>query len=722
MILIKWPKPTELLPTLGSRICAKEQVSMQAVLKKMDDTKRLQSIRNIGFIAHIDAGKTTTTERVLFYAGRIHKLGEVDEGTATTDWMPQEKERGITITSAATYCKWKNYEINIIDTPGHVDFTAEVERSLKILDGCVTILCAQGGVEPQSETVWRQADRYKVPRIIFVNKMDKVGADLFNCEREIKEKLGANPVLLQLPIYNNHQFTGFVDLLKEKAVYYKDELGSEFIYDDIPDDLQGTFRKYRELLIERLSEKDDSVMERFIEGKEIPEAKLIDSIRKSTLKREVVPVFCGSALRNKGVQFLLDGICRYLPAPSDLGHIKGFDYKQNLKEIKMVKDSSFCGLCFKVAVDPYVGKLNYVRIYSGKINSGKYVYNSTRRIRERVTKIVRMHANKQEIKDEALCGDIDCLVGLKHTVTGDTICQENEPIILEKMHFPEPVISQAIEPKLKSDQEKLSYALSRLEEEDPTFRVSYNSETGQTIISGMGQLHLEVAVDRLTREFNIRARVGMPQVAFKETISKKTTAVGKFIQQTGGRGQYGHVVLALEPKDTVGVDFESKIKGGTIPGEYIPEVKKGIEEASKSGILGGYPVTNLKITLIDGSFHEVDSSDLAFQMAASIALNEGLRRGNSVLLEPIMRLEVLTPLEYLSQVIGDLNARKAKIFSIQDKANIKLIEANIPLREVFDYADILRNITQGRGIYTMEPAFYERVPEDVMHKILGEHL
>ena len=693
---------------------------MQTVTEnRVEELKRLQSIRNIGFIAHIDAGKTTTTERVLFYARKIHKLGEVDEGTTTTDWMPQEKERGITITSAATYCKWKNYEINIIDTPGHVDFTAEVERSLKVLDGCVVILCAQGGVEPQSETVWRQADRYKVCRIVFVNKMDKVGADLFSCEKDIRNKLGANPVLMQLPVYKDNEFVGIVDLLKEKAVYYKDELGIELIYEDIPQDMKESAKKYRDIIIEKLSEKDDSIIERVVEGKDIPEAKLIDTVRKLTLKREIVPVFCGTALKNKGIQLLLDSVCRYLPSTLDIESITGFDYDHNVKTIKIDHDAPFCGLCFKVEVDPYVGRLNYVRIYTGKVNSGDFVYNSTRRIKERVSKIVRMHAKKQEIKDKANCGDIVCFVGLKETTTGDTLCVESEPVILEKMLFPDPVISQAIEPKSQSDQEKLAYALAKLEDEDPTFKVTYNSDTGQVIISGMGQLHLEIAVDKLLRAFNIATHVGKPQVAFKETISKKTISVGKFIQQTGGRGHYGHVVLNLEPVDIAGITFESKIKGGVIPQEYIPEIKKGIEEASKSGILGGYPVTKIKVTLIDGSFHEVDSSDMAFQMAASIAFTDGLKRGKSILLEPVMELEVLVPLEYLSAVIGDLNSRKAKIFAVQDKANIKLIEAYIALREVFGYADILRNITQGRGVYTMEPAFYEKVPDEIIHRILG---
>ncbi|MFC1514552.1 elongation factor G [Candidatus Omnitrophota bacterium] len=687
----------------------------------MDKLKHLQGTRNIGFIAHIDAGKTTTTERVLFYTGRIHKFGEVDEGTTTTDWMLQERERGITITSAATYCRWKNYNINIIDTPGHVDFTVEVERSLRVLDGCVVILCAQGGVEPQSETVWRQADRYKVASIVFVNKLDKVGADLFKCEKEIRDKLGAHPVLMQIPIYDDGEFTGVIDLLKLKAVFAEADTG-DVSYEDIPQDSRQEACRYREQLIERLSEKDDSIMERFLGGKEISEAKLIDSIRKLTLKRQIVPVFCGSALKKKGIRLLLDAICRYLPSPLDIGAVYGFDHDHNPKDIKMTDEAPFCGLCFKVVVDSYVGKLNYVRVYSGSITSGSSVYNASKKTKERLTKIVRMHASRQEVTDKASCGDIVCLVGLKETSTGDTLCAEDIDFVVEKMRFPEPVISQAIEPKLQAEQEKLIYSLKRLEEEDPTFRVTYNTETGQTIISGMGQLHLEIAVDRLLRTFNIQTHVGKPQVAFKETVSKKTTATGKFIQQTGGRGHYGHVVLLLEHKDSPGVDFESKIKGGVIPPEYIKEVAKGVDEASRSGILGGYPLTNIKVTLIDGSYHDVDSSDLSFQMAASIAFNEGLRKGKSVLLEPVMRLEVIVPPEHLSPVIGDLNARKAKIFSIQDKTSVKLVDAHIPLREIFDYADVVRNITQGRGVYTMEPAFYDQVPEEVMHRILGSYL
>lgn len=696
---------------------------MQAVMAKgkngLDNLKRLQNIRNIGFIAHIDAGKTTTTERILFYAGRTYKLGEVDEGTAVTDWMAQEKERGITITSAATYCLWKNDEINIIDTPGHVDFTAEVERSLKVLDGCVVILCAQGGVEPQSETVWRQADKYNIPRIVFVNKMDKTGADFFNCEREVKEKLKASPLIMQLPVYKDDSFSCIVDLLKEKAVSFEDN-GTKVVYSPYPQDMEAEVRKYKDKMIDLLSSYDDSIMERFLEGKEIPEAKLIDSIRKLTLSRKLVPVFLGSALKNVGIQLLLDGICRFLPSPLDVKFVTGFDYEHNIREIGMKTDAPFCGLCFKVDIDPYVGKLHYIRVYSGKVKAGDYIYNSTKKCKERINKIVRMHSNKQEVKEQALCGDIVCFAGLKDTVTGDTLTG-GQKIILEKASFPEPVISQAIEPKSQANQDKLIFALSKLSEGDPTFKTSYNSDTGQIIISGMGQLHLEIMADRILREFNVPTHVGRPQVAFKETITKKTTVSGKFIQQSGGKGQYGHVVLTLEPIDEGKILFVNQIKKGAIPREFIPSVEEGVREAAKSGVLEGYPVTKIRVSLVDGSFHEVDSSELSFQMAGNIAFVDGLKKAKPVLLEPVMKLEVFVPDEYLSQVIGDLNAKKAKIISISDKNNIKLIESDVPLRELFNYADVLRNLTQGRGTYTMEPKFYDKVPENIMHKITGDY-
>ncbi len=686
----------------------------------MNDTQ-LEKIRNIGFIAHIDAGKTTTTEKVLFYTGKIHRPGEVDDGTTATDWMPQERERGITITAAATYCSWRNYTVNIIDTPGHVDFTVEVERSLKVLDGCVIIFCAQGGVEPQSETVWRQADRYNVARIAFVNKMDKVGADFYGCIKQMEEKLAARPLVLQIPYYLHDELAGIIDILKGKMLVYKDPEGLESEFVEIPKEEHTRFLQFREKLIENLAEIDDSIMEKFIQGVEIPEPKFITSIRKSTIANKFVPVLLGSSLKNRGVQPLLDAICRYLPSPLDIKSIRGFDENTHADlERKISLQTPFCGLCFKIANDPYVGKLFYVRIYSGSLDSGETIYNSTRKLKERVNKIVRMHANHQELVDHAFCGDIVCFVGLKETKTGDTLCAKEDPMVLEQIRFPEPVISMAIEPKIKADQEKLSYALHKLYEEDPSLRLSYNQETGQSLISGMGQLHLEIAVDRILREFNVGVHTGNPQVAYRETIRKTVTSVGKFIQQTGGHGQYGHVVLLLEPLEKGEVQFVNAIKGGVIPQEFIPAVESGVLEASKNGALGGFPVTKIKISLIDGSYHDVDSSPLAFQLAANIGIADGLRRAEPALLEPVMSLEIIVPFDNLSVVIGDLNARRAKIHSIGEKANVKIVIAHCPLRELFGYADVLRNITQGRGVYSMEPAFYDQVPEEISFKILGK--
>lgn len=681
----------------------------------------LEFIRNIGFVAHIDAGKTTTTERALFYSGRIYKIGEVDEGTATTDWMPQEKQRGITITSAATYCRWRDYHINIIDTPGHIDFTVEVERALKVLDGAVVIFCGVGGVEPQSETVWRQADKYKVARITFVNKMDRVGANFFNVVDEMREKLAANPVVVQLPIYDDDKFVGIVDLIKNRAVYYQDELGLNPIYKDIPQDLKNMAIKYRDKLMETLAEVDDTFMHKFIEGEEISEKEIVFTIRKYVISNTLTPVLCGSVLKNKGVQLLLDAICDWLPSPKDLRAVKGISIDGDGFEERLVSyQAPFCGLCFKVFTNPFVGKLFYVRVYSGKIVSGNDVFNATKRSTERISKIVRMHADKQEIIKEAKAGDIVCLIGLKDTTTGDTLCDFKHPILLEEMHFPEPVVSLAIEPKTKQDQEKLFLALKKLEAEDPSFKVIYNKETGQDVISGMGQLHLEVMVDRLLNDFNVEAKVGRPCVAYKETITHHVEAVGKFIQQTGGKGQYGHVVLVLEPQEKrSGITFENKIKGGVIPREFIPAVKKGVLEASESGVLGGYPVTDIKVTLIDGSYHEVDSSEASFKIASEIAFKEGLRKGRAVLLEPIMGLEVVTPETYLSQVIADLNSKRARITSISERKNVKIVKAEVPLSEVFNYADVLRNLTQGRASYTIEPLYYEKVPEELIAKILG---
>ncbi|MCM8773569.1 MAG: elongation factor G [Candidatus Omnitrophica bacterium] len=682
--------------------------------------KELAVIRNIGFIAHIDAGKTTTTERVLFYSGRLYKMGEVDEGTTTTDWMKQERERGITITSAATYCQWNDYHINIIDTPGHIDFTVEVERSLKVLDGAVVIFCGVGGVEPQSETVWRQADKYRVARIIFVNKMDRIGADFFAVINDIRGKLGVNACAIHLPIYDNDEFIGIVDLLKNKAIYYLDDLGLDFVYKDVPHNLKEITIKFRDELIEKLAELDDEFMHKFLNGDDIPEEDFIRIIRKYVIENRFYPILCGSSLKNKGIQLLLDAICQFLPSPLDLKVVTGVSIdKEKIEQREISYKAPFCALCFKVFTDPFVGKLFYTRVYSGKINTSSYVYNVNKDVREKISKIVRMHANKQEIINEAKAGDIVCFVGLKDTTTGDTLCDERAPMLMETIKFPEPVVSLAIEPKTKADQEKLFLALNKLEEEDPSFHVSYNSETGQNIISGMGQLHLEIMVDRLFNDFKVEGKVGKPQVAYKETITKKVETVGKFIQQTGGRGQYGHVIFIMEPNRKGGIIFENKIKGGVIPKEFIPAVKEGVLESANSGILGGYPVIDVKVTLIDGSYHQVDSSELSFKIAGEIAFKEGLKKAGSILLEPIMDLEVITPEEYLSQVIADLNTRRAKITAISEKKNIKIVKSEVPLREVFNYADILRNLTQGRGSYTIEPYYYEQVPQDILVKILG---
>lgn len=683
--------------------------------------ENIELIRNIGCVAHIDAGKTTTTERFLFFTGINYKIGEVDEGTATMDWMIQEKERGITITSAATHCKWRNYEINIIDTPGHIDFTVEVERSLKVLDGVVVIFCGVGGVEPQSETVWRQADKYHVPRVAFINKLDRQGADFYAVLEDMAHKLHTLTVPVQLPIYEGDDFVGMVDLIKNKAIYHEDALGTKLVYKDIPEALQAKAVSYRDKLLEKLAELDDECMNKVISGEPLTEEYINATIRKYTIVNKFVPVLCGSSLKNKGIQPLLDAACDYLPSPKDVGQVNGFSHEGKKEETRMLSNSEpFCALCFKIFTDPFVGKLYYTRIYSGSIAASHAVYNATKKEKERITKIVRMHSNKQEIIAEAKAGDIVCFVGLKDTTSGDTLCDEKHPIILEAIRFPEPVVSVAIEPKTNADQEKLFNALKKLEEEDPSFRVVYNKETGQDIISGMGQLHLEIMVDRLLREFNVEAKIGKPQVAYKETITRKVEAVGKFIQQTGGHGQYGHVVLMMEPQEKgKGIVFENKIKGASIPKEFIPSVKTGVFEGAESGILGGYPVVDVKATLTDGSYHEVDSSELSFKIAATISFKEGLKKASSVILEPVMNLEVIVPQEYLSQVIGDLNTRRSKIHAISERKNLKIIKADTPLAEVFNYADVLRNLTQGRGSYTIEPSYYERVPEDILFKILG---
>ncbi len=682
----------------------------------------LDKIRNIGIIAHIDAGKTTTTERILFYTGRIHKIGEVHEGTATTDWMAQERERGITITAASISCKWKDCQINIIDTPGHVDFTVEVERSLKVLDGAVVVFCGVGGVQPQTETVWRQADKYNVPRIAFVNKMDRVGADFFAVLDQMKERLASHAAPIQLPVGKEDSFKGIVDLVEWNMRIYKDDLGKEMEILPISEEMIEEAKKWRENLIERLGEVDDEIMEKYLAEEEITTEDIKKAIRRTVVKNKFVPVLCGTALKNKGVQLLLDAICDYLPSPIDIPAVKGMNPKTGEYEERIPSDEApFCALAFKIMTDPYVGKLTYVRVYSGKLTSGVYIYNSTRRTKERVSKIVRMHANRQEIVKEIFTGDIVAFVGLKETKTGDTLCDEEYPIILESMKFPEPVISLSIEPKTKADQDKLAMALKKFEEEDPTFRVRYNPETGQTLISGMGQLHLEIIVDRMRREFNVDANVGTPEVAYRETIRKPVRSEGKYIQQSGGRGQYGHVIIEIEPGERgSGIEFVDKIKGGVIPKEYIPAVKEGILSEAQNGVLAGYPLTDIKVTLVDGSFHEVDSSEFAFKLAAALALSDGAKRAGLILLEPIMDIEVTVPEEYMGAVIGDLNSRRCKITSLGQRGHLKVIRGDIPLAETFDYANALRSLTQGRGTYTMEPSYYAEVPPNIAEKIVGK--
>ncbi|OGX31513.1 MAG: translation elongation factor G [Omnitrophica WOR_2 bacterium RIFCSPHIGHO2_02_FULL_46_37] len=680
----------------------------------------IEKIRNIGIVAHIDAGKTTTTERVLFYTGKTYKIGEVHEGTAIMDWMPQEQERGITITAACTTCFWQDCRINIIDTPGHVDFTIEVERSLKVLDGAVVLFDGVNGVEPQSETVWRQADRYNVPRICFVNKMDRPAASISETVKQIHSRLGANAAAVQLPYGSEENFRGIIDIIEDKLYLYEDPTGKEYTVLDVPEELKAQVKEAKAQLLEHLAESDDELMQYFVENKPVPKELIKKAIRRTVVSGKFVPVLCGAAFKNKGIQPLLDAVCAYLPSPLERGQIKGIDPNTDQYEERAVNDDApFCGLCFKVASDPYVGRLSFVRIYSGALSSGSYIYNATKRSKERVTKIVLMHANKQEIVERVATGDICAVVGLKDTKTGDTLCDEKTPIILESMHFPEPVISQSIEPKTKADQEKLGMALKRLSDEDPSFRVKYDHETGQTIISGMGQLHLDIIVDRLLREFTVASTVGQPQVAYKETLTKKIISTGKFIQQSGGRGQYGHCVLEMKPQEApgAGVTFEDKLKGGVIPREFVPAIKNGVMASAKTGILAGYPVIDVAVTLIDGSFHDVDSSELAFQMAGSIAFSDGLRQASCILLEPIMDMEVVVPEEFMGSIIGDLNSRRAKIVSLGQRANTRVIRAHVPLAEIFNYATITRSLTQGRATYSMEPSFYQEVPSHIARKI-----
>jgi elongation factor G len=682
----------------------------------------LDKIRNIGIIAHIDAGKTTTTERILFYTKKIYKIGEVHDGTATMDWMVQEQERGITITSASTTCFWRDMQINIIDTPGHVDFTVEVERSLKVLDGAVVVFCAVAAVQPQSETVWRQADKYHVPRLAFINKMDRVGANFKNVLDELHKKLGANAAAINFPNAAEENFSAIIDVVEEEIVTFKDEMGIEMERNPVPQEFQEQLKQYRHDLIERVAEASDHIMDLYIHNKPVSKEDLKKSIRESVVANKFVPVLCGTSLKNKGLQLVIDAVCDYLPSPADLLPIKGFEPESGEYEERKISDESpFCGFCFKVMSDPYVGRLNFVRIYSGRIKAGEMIYNSTNREDERLSKIVRMHANKQETIDEAFCGDIVAFVGLKDTSTGDTLCHEDNPIVLEAIKFPEPVVDLAIETKTKDDQEKLSFALRKLQDEDPSFRVTYNTETAQTIISGMGQLHLEIAVDRILREFNVEASVGRPQVAYRESIRKKLSVTGKFIQQSGGRGQYGHVVIIMEPQEVpgAGITFEETLKGGVIPREYIPSVKNGIVLSAKSGVLGSYPVTDVAVTLVDGSYHEVDSSEIAFQMAASIAFTEGLRKGDSYLLEPVMDIEIVVPEDFMGTVIGDFNSRRGKLISMGQRGNVRVLRGHVPLAEVFDYANIVRSLTQGRASFTMEPFCYQEVPRDIANKVLG---
>jgi len=674
-------------------------------------------------MAHIDAGKTTTTERILFYTGVLHRMGEVHDGAATMDWMEQEKERGITITSAATTCFWDNHRLNIIDTPGHVDFTVEVERSLRVLDGAVALFCSVGGVEPQSETVWRQADKYGVPRLAFVNKMDRVGADYFHCIEMMKTRLGANAVPVQIPVGEGDIFTGIIDLITMRAqIFQEGSSGTTWEEMDIPHDLQKQAQEYRTKMLEAVSDEDDTLLEKYLEGKEISPNEIKAVLRRACLKVSIVPVLCGSSFKNKGVQMLLDAVIDFLPSPIDIskGEITG--HHPNMKDeiTRKVDDKEkFTALAFKIMTDPYVGKLTFFRVYTGSLETGSYVYNSVSGKRERVGRLLRMHANHREDIDMAYSGDIAAMVGLKATRTGDTLCDEKDPIILEKMEFPDPVISVAIEPKTKADQEKMGEALSKLSDEDPTFRISTNEETGQTIISGMGELHLEIIIDRMKREFRVEANVGKPQVAYKETIRKKVEQEGKFVRQSGGRGQFGHVWITVEPNEKgKGYEFENGIIGGSIPKEYIPSVSEGIQEAMRNGVLAGYPVEDIKIKLFDGSYHDVDSSEMAFKIAGSMAFKEAARKAHPVLLEPIMDVEVVTPEEYMGDVMGDLSSRRGKIEGLQARKDAQVIKSKVPLSEMFGYSTTLRSMTQGRAIYTMQFAFYEETPQSIADQIV----
>ena len=682
----------------------------------------LEKTRNIGIMAHIDAGKTTTTERILYYTGVNYKLGETHEGTATMDWMEQEQERGITITSAATTCFWKNHRINIIDTPGHVDFTVEVERSLRVLDGSVTVMCAKGGVEPQSETVWRQADHYHVPRMIYVNKMDIMGADFYNVLRMIDERLKCNAVPIQLPIGKEAEFRGIIDLVEMNADVYYDEMGKDMRVEEIPEDMRELAEEYREKLLDAVSMFDDEIMEMYLEGKEIPTAKIRAAIRKATVAVEMIPVVCGTSYRNKGVQKLLDAIVDYMPAPTDIPAIEGINPKTDEEDKREPSDDEpFSALAFKIMTDPYVGRLSFFRVYSGTLNTGSSVLNSTKNVHERMGRILQMHANHREDIETVYSGDIAAAVGLKNTTTGDTLCDEKHPIILESMEFPEPVIRVAIEPKTKAGQEKMGIALMKLAEEDPTFKTYTDEETGQTIIAGMGELHLEIIVDRLLREFKVEANVGAPQVAYKETITKAVDQDTKYARQSGGKGQYGHVKIHVEPNESgKGYEFVNATVGGSVPKEYIPAVDAGIQGAMLAGVLAGYPVVDVKVTLYDGSYHEVDSSEMAFKIAGSMAFKEACQKAGPTLLEPIMKVSVIVPDEYMGDVIGDLNSRRGQIQGFEARSGAQQIDAFVPLAEMFGYATDLRSRTQGRGQYTMEPSHYIEIPKSIQEKIIDQ--
>ena len=686
----------------------------------MPRTHTLEMTRNIGIMAHIDAGKTTTTERILFYTGRNYKIGETHDGAATMDWMVQEQERGITITSAATTCEWRKHRINIIDTPGHVDFTVEVERSLRVLDGSVTVFCAKGGVEPQSETVWRQADTYGVPRIAYVNKMDILGADFYNVVDMMKTRLKCNAVPIQLPIGAEETFKGIIDLVTMKAEVYYDDLGKDIRIEEIPDDMKDKAEEYRAAMLEALSDIDETIMMKYLEGEEITEEEIKAALRQGTVTVQVIPVLCGTSYRNKGVQMLLDAIVDYMPSPLDIPAIKGVDPDTEEEDERKASDSEpFSALAFKIATDPFVGKLCFFRVYSGTLNAGSSVLNTTKGVKERVGRIVQMHANDRKDIDTVYSGDIAAAIGLKSTTTGDTLCAENAPIILESMEFPDPVIRVAIEPKTKAGQEKMGIALSKLAEEDPTFKTYTDEETGQTIIAGMGELHLEIIVDRLLREFKVEANVGKPQVSYKETIRKPVKIEHKYARQSGGRGQYGHVYLEIEPQEAgKGYEFVNKIVGGAIPKEYIPAVDAGVQGAMESGVLAGYNVVDVKVTLFDGSFHEVDSSEMAFKIAASMAFKEGCRKADPVLLEPIMKVDVIVPEEYMGDVMGDLNSRRGQIQGMEARQGAQAISAMVPLSEMFGYATELRSRTQGRGQYTMFPSHYSEVPKSIQEEIM----